>query len=53
MNTLQQQIRMFEHFLEFEKRSSENTVSSYIRDVRQFADYFAKRNIRSLPKFLP
>jgi integrase/recombinase XerD len=53
MNTLQQQIRMFEHFLEFEKRSSENTVSSYIRDVRQFADYFAKRNIRSFAEVSP
>ncbi|MGI6578389.1 MAG: site-specific tyrosine recombinase XerD [Eubacteriales bacterium] len=53
MNVLQQQIRMFEHFLEFEKRSSANTVSSYVRDVRQFAEYFTQRKIRSFAEVSP
>lgn len=44
---MQQQIKMFEHFLEYEKRSSPNTVASYVRDVRQFDDYLSSRNIKT------
>jgi len=44
---MQQQIKMFEHFLEYEKRSSSNTVAAYVRDVRQFYDYLLSRNIKT------
>lgn len=44
---MQQQIKMFEHYLEYEKRSSQNTVASYVRDVRQFFEYLSSRDIRT------
>ena len=32
-------IELFESYLKNEKKASENTLSSYIRDIRQFAEY--------------
>lgn len=38
-------IEAFKNYLVFEKKSSSNTVESYIRDVNQFADYCSSVNI--------
>lgn len=35
----------FEHYLTTEKHSSANTVSSYLRDVNQFAEYLSRRSL--------
>ncbi|MCD7760709.1 MAG: site-specific tyrosine recombinase XerD [Clostridiales bacterium] len=35
----------FKNYLTTEKKSSANTVSSYLRDVNQFADYLTQRNV--------
>ncbi len=35
----QECIELFESFLKNEKKASANTLSSYMRDIRQFADY--------------
>ncbi|MCD7734301.1 MAG: site-specific integrase, partial [Clostridiales bacterium] len=35
----------FKNYLTTEKKSSANTVSSYLRDVNQFADYLSQRNM--------
>ena len=38
-------IQAYETYLKMEKRASANTVSSYLRDVRQFADALADQDI--------
>ena len=38
-------LKGFEGYLTAEKGASENTRSSYLRDVRQFLDYCAKKGI--------
>ena len=38
-------IQAYETYLKMEKRASANTVSSYLRDVRQFADDLYDRDI--------
>ncbi len=43
---MQHKIGHFEVFLLTEKRSSDNTISSYIRDLKQFSDYLNKRELK-------
>ena len=38
-------VQAYEAYLKMEKRASANTVSSYLRDVRQFADALADQDI--------
>ena len=40
-------LKQYEEYLSFEKKASKNTVSSYIRDIRQFGDYLAIRGSAS------
>ncbi len=35
----------YRRYLEFEKHASENTVSSYMRDLKQFASYISERQL--------
>ena len=39
-------LKDYEVFLTTEKKASANTLSSYLRDVRQFAAYLSGRNVR-------
>lgn len=39
-----QMIEEYEQFLVQVKHASENTVSSYMRDIHQFASYLEERN---------
>ncbi|MCD8382303.1 MAG: site-specific tyrosine recombinase XerD [Clostridiales bacterium] len=41
---MMQVVDEFKNYLTTEKKSSANTVSSYLRDVNQFADYLSQRN---------
>ncbi|MCC8182855.1 MAG: site-specific tyrosine recombinase XerD [Clostridiales bacterium] len=41
---MMQVVDEFKNYLTTEKKSSANTVSSYLRDVNQFADYLAQKN---------
>jgi len=50
---MQQLIKMFENYLENEKHASENTVTSYVRDVRQFASYFSEKQIHNFAEVTP
>ena len=50
---MQQQLKAFETYLENEKHSSENTITSYLRDVRQFAAYFSEKQIRDFSDVTP
>ncbi len=47
------QLKEFEHYLEHEKHSSANTVTSYLRDARQFVEYFGGKNIVSASEISP
>ena len=38
-------LSVYEDFLKIEKRASSNTVSSYLRDVHQFAEVMEGRGI--------
>ena len=38
----QECISIFEAYLRNDKKASENTLSSYLRDVRQFGEYLRK-----------
>jgi integrase/recombinase XerD len=40
-------INEFQHYLAEEKHSSNNTISSYIRDISQFISYLGTRNINN------
>ena len=40
-------IEKFKNYLVYEKKSSANTVESYLRDVNQFASYCSSLNILS------
>lgn len=42
---MEKEINEFESYLRFEKKYSENTVKSYIRDLKRFNSYFNKKNI--------
>lgn len=42
---MMQVVDEFKNYLTTEKKSSANTVSSYLRDVNQFADYLSQRNM--------
>jgi len=50
---MQQLIKAFENYLENEKHSSENTITSYVRDVKQFASFFSERQIHSFAEVTP
>ena len=39
------EIKGYESYLKTEKRASDNTLSSYLRDVRQFADYCMREGL--------
>lgn len=43
----------FSEYLKNEKRSSNNTMLSYIRDVSQFSDYITKRGVDSFAAVTP
>ncbi len=43
----------FGEYLKIEKRSSSNTMQSYLRDVSQFSSYISKRGIGSLTSVTP
>ena len=42
------QINSFKNYLALERRASESTISSYLRDVSRFNDYLIKREISDL-----
>lgn len=42
---MQKYLDMFENYLINEKKSSQNTVESYLRDLKQFVDYCAHKDI--------
>lgn len=44
---MQNQLKEFEKYLLNEKHSSENTITSYLRDVRQFIDYIGDKNFKN------
>jgi integrase/recombinase XerD len=50
---MQHHIKLFESYLENDRHSSENTVTSYVRDVRQFAAYLSERRIRNFTEVSP
>ncbi len=37
-------LKIFEEYLRNEKKASENTLSSYLRDIRQFGDYLSNHS---------
>ena len=39
------EINGYEAYLRTEKKASENTLSSYLRDVRQFAEYCTREGL--------
>ena len=43
-------IALFENYLYNDKKSSENTVVSYIRDINQFYSYCTSKNIKDIAK---
>ena len=43
----------YETYLREEKRASTNTLSSYLRDLRQFSEYLAARRLNDLRKVTP
>jgi len=43
----------YETYLREEKRASTNTLSSYLRDLRQFSEYLAARRLNDLRKVKP
>lgn len=40
----------FESYLKFEKKYSDNTISSYMRDLKRLNDYFNNKNIDKISK---
>ena len=46
-------LRRYETYLREEKRASTNTLSSYLRDLRQFSEYLAARRLNDLRKVKP
>ncbi len=47
---MKKQIEAFKQYLTFEKKSSKNTVESYIRDLLQFSDYCTSVKISTVQK---
>lgn len=44
----QECIQLFENYLKNEKKASPNTLSSYMRDIRQFSSYLENRTVSSI-----
>lgn len=40
----------FESYLKFEKKYSENTINSYVRDLNNFKSYFKNKNLNEINK---
>ena len=47
---MENSIRVFNNYLINEKKSSSNTIESYMRDVLQFSDFCAQYNIKKISK---
>lgn len=47
---MKKHITVFKQYLEVDKKSSKNTVESYIRDLMQFSDYCASLKITTVAK---
>ena len=47
---MKKHITVFKQYLEVDKKSSKNTVESYIRDLMQFSDYCASQKIATVAK---
>ncbi len=47
---MQELVFGFENYLKTEKKSSKNTLESYLRDIRQFLSYSKKNGIKSIAK---
>ena len=50
MTELEKSLRDFEGYLKKEKNASSNTLSSYLRDLRQFGDWLSATQEMPLPK---
>ena len=49
---MENSIRVFNSYLINEKKSSNNTIESYMRDILQFSNFCTQNNIKKIKKLL-